>query len=990
MRARRMRGTATDGPVLGRVVAALCAAILLSFAVAAAPASAAGAWSPTGSLNHALEVPQSALLTSGNVLVVGGVTSAGPIFNAEVYNAASGTWSLTAPMVRNRGHATVQPLNDGTVLVAGGYDASPGGFGELSSAEIYDPATGTWTLTTGPMSETRVGGMSQLLPNGKVLVFGGSHGAGPTATAELYDPTTGTWSIAAHMLYSREGAVSALLPGPGGQVLVAGGTGNRFGVGGTTVLSSAEVYDPATDTWSLTSPMSVPRAAAVSAPLPGSSGKVLVAGGYGGGVSHSSAEIYDPLSHTWAPAGSMSTTRDHAMAQVLPNNQVLVAGGHGPAETVRTAELYDPAAGTWSGVASMTAAREGAVAQRLLNGRVLVAGGYVQPLGSPTRTVVASAELFGPAPPTAAILTHPADPTKETSATFTFKGAADSLVGGTLTFMCSLDHATAAACATGVASDAVASTTVGPLADGEHTFSVYAIDATGNPGAPADVTWHIDTHAPTVALTGTPADPTNATGATFAFAGDDSGGAVSSLPLSYQCALDTGPWGACTNPKAYAGLADGTHTFHVRAIDAVGNVGTDASSSWLIDTVPPQITIAWPQEGGRYSLFKSVETSWSCTDDWSGVGTETSTPAGNHRLLPKVAGPGTFTVDCADRAGNTATDSVGYTMETFAQIVLDDHPVAYYRLNESMEAETVVDSSGNGHDGGYKNDTAWEEYGISGDGDSARRFIGDGGYVYVNGIQAPQYTLTLGGWVSFDDADDASVLDHGHDAALYLKDGHLTFRMMGTTITDPATVQAGQWYFVAGTWNRWRMDLWTATGTPGIGNLPKVAATARQPKRPTGTSTFYIGYGENVPWLRGVMDEVFYFAKPLKPQRISELWLADPPARAQRPLARVAIPSRQRADRAVVLGVRAVRSSVTVTVTGRIAVRGRAFTLVPATRFVTKGATAAIRLRIPPQARTAARRALARDARVIARVRVRVRDASGTVSVRTFAVRLTG
>ncbi|MCW2991993.1 MAG: hypothetical protein JWM73_2587, partial [Solirubrobacterales bacterium] len=277
---------------------------------------------------------------------------------------------------------------------------------------------------------------------------------------------------------------------------------------------------------------------------------------------------------------------------------------------------------------------------------------------------------------------------------------------------------------------------------------------------------------------------------------------------------------------------------------------------------------------------KPVGVAWSCSSPL-GIAHQESTPVADGQPLPSTLGSATFTATCEDTAGHVTTKSIHYTMETFGQIITDDNPSAYFRLGEAAGDDWVRDSSGNHHDGEAKNATAWEEFGISGDGDSARRFIGDGGYVYVNGIEAPKTALTLGGWVKFDDTGDADVLDHGYDAGLYLHDGHLSFRMLGTTVTDPATVQADRWYFVAGAWNGGTMKLWTASGLPSGTNLASVAASAPQGKRPSGYSTFYIGYGQDEPWLRGVMDEVFYYPSALAAGHLQELWLADPPARAK-------------------------------------------------------------------------------------------------------------
>src|SRR5439155_6671880 len=113
---------------------------------------------------------------------------------------------------------TATLLPSGKVLVAGGQGSS----GILSSAELYDPATGRWS-STGSFTEYlfRVNHTATLLPNGKVLVAGGNSQSILTENAELYDPATGSWSISGSLNFRRENHTATLLPE--GKVLVAGG-----------------------------------------------------------------------------------------------------------------------------------------------------------------------------------------------------------------------------------------------------------------------------------------------------------------------------------------------------------------------------------------------------------------------------------------------------------------------------------------------------------------------------------------------------------------------------------------------------------------------------------------------------------------------------------------------------------------------------------------------------------------------------------------------
>src|SRR5439155_15308185 len=105
-------------------------------------------------------------------------------------------------------------------------------------------------------------------------------------------------------------------------------------------------------------------------------------------------------------------------------------------------------------------------------------------------------------------------------------------------------------------------------------------DTAGNTGPAASYTWTIDTTAPAApSITANPSDPSNSTAPSFSFTGE--------AGATFQCALDGGAFAACTSPKSYAGLAEGSHTFQVRQTDTAGNTGPAASYTWTIDTTAP-------------------------------------------------------------------------------------------------------------------------------------------------------------------------------------------------------------------------------------------------------------------------------------------------------------------------------------------------------------------------------------------------------------------
>ncbi|WP_224242371.1 Kelch repeat-containing protein [Hyalangium gracile] len=335
-------------------------------------------WIYTGSMTERRSSHTATLLTSGKVLVTGGGRDEDFFLaEAELYDPATGTWSPTDAMSDLRAAHTATLLPDGKVLVTGGANNM---FGELETAELYDPATGTWSPAS-PMGEGRYFHTATLLPDGKVLVAGGIGPSANPEVAELYDPATDTWSQTGAMAEARWAHTATLLPD--GKVLVVGGIGQGY-----VRLATAELYDPATGTWSPAGAMAEARADHTATLLPG--GKLLITGGDGDGfVTLATAELYDLATGTWSAASAMTEPRESHTATLLSDGKVLVAGGFSD-DALATAELYDPATDTWSPTDSMADPRSGHTATLLPNGQVLTAG------GGTTDGWLSTAELYTP------------------------------------------------------------------------------------------------------------------------------------------------------------------------------------------------------------------------------------------------------------------------------------------------------------------------------------------------------------------------------------------------------------------------------------------------------------------------------------------------------------------------------------------------------------------------------------------------------------------
>lgn len=315
-----------------------------------------GTRSPTGSMAAARSGHEATLLQDGRVLVTGGAARGEP--TAEVYDPETGSWNVTAPLPeRTLGH-TATLLADGRVLVAGGF----GDTGETASAALYDPAAGTWTQTA-PMSVERDGHAAALLADGRVLVAGGdsrTQAGEPVVrntSAEIYDPATGTWTVTGSMAVARRDHSATLLPD--GKVLVAGGW---------FPTNVAELYDPVTGAWTTTGSTTTRRHRHSAIAL--DDGRVLVVGGGRTvrGTPVGVAELYDPSTGVWTRTGWFPRDAAPETATLLPDGKVVAVRAPG-------AIVFDPASDRWSATTGIPAALDGFTATALHDGSVLVAGG---------------------------------------------------------------------------------------------------------------------------------------------------------------------------------------------------------------------------------------------------------------------------------------------------------------------------------------------------------------------------------------------------------------------------------------------------------------------------------------------------------------------------------------------------------------------------------------------------------------------------------------
>jgi hypothetical protein len=290
-----------------------------------------GSFTPAGTF--ARQSHTGTLLPSGKVLLAGGEDSTTTV-ESELYDPVTGQFQATGSLVVAREDHTASLLQDGRVLMVGGVRSQGVNWVSLSDAEIYDPVTGTFSLT-GSLNDARYGHTATLLPSGKVLITGGfsTQRLDGLASAELYDPATGVFTRTGSMSVQRFGPVATLLLD--GHVLV---TGDR---------QNPELYDPATGSFALTGNTLVQRLWHTASLL--KDGTVLLVGGYNAApIAEIRSEIYDPVNRIFTAGPNLHFPRVLHTATSLSDGSVAIIGGADSTdgidlEFINSAEIYGKA-----------------------------------------------------------------------------------------------------------------------------------------------------------------------------------------------------------------------------------------------------------------------------------------------------------------------------------------------------------------------------------------------------------------------------------------------------------------------------------------------------------------------------------------------------------------------------------------------------------------------------------------------------------------------
>lgn len=288
--------------------------------------SSAGVFASTTSLNIARSAHNSVLLSNNKVLIIGGTfDGTAQLSSCELYDYTDGSMVFASSMTTARSGFFTSKLQNGDILVCGGWNAAGS---QIASAEVYVSSANIWK-TVGDMNTARGAECADgiLLSNGKVLIVGG-YVAGTTyvSTAELYDPTTETFSYTGSLTYGRYCNTATLLPN--GNVLISGNT------------SFSELYNPINGTFSVTGFIPVPVFMHTATLLP--NGKVLNTGGVSGSTYYTATNLYDVPLGLYFPSIALpgNTKRSHR-ATLLSNGWVLISGGYAGGTTFRrTCDLY--------------------------------------------------------------------------------------------------------------------------------------------------------------------------------------------------------------------------------------------------------------------------------------------------------------------------------------------------------------------------------------------------------------------------------------------------------------------------------------------------------------------------------------------------------------------------------------------------------------------------------------------------------------------------
>ncbi len=625
-----------------------------------ATTGAVTAWNPSPD-NYV----QKVAVSGSNVYVVGQFNNIGgqPRRALAAVDATTGAATAWHPVLTSDDRLFAVAVSADTVYV-GGLMSSAGGE-DRRDAAAFDTTTAAVTdWNPGPNGYVD----TIALAGSQAYVGGAFTGAGdPIGTVSGLAKLSADGNLQTGFSPNPDGSVSALAAS-GGMLYVGGDFASIGGQSGTPNLA---VLDPATGSprdWS-----------------PGTDGAVkalAVAGSnvyVGGEFSHVGGSSRGYVAAVDVDSGSVTSwdpEADSSVYALAVSGSTVYAGG-AFAGIGGSNHAYLAALDTGTGEATTWAPEpDDNVFALALSGSTLYVGGDFGSLGGQTR-------YYAGAVDTGTGAATGWDPEADSSVYALAVSGSTAYVGGDFENIGGAARNYLAA----VDTDTGQATTWDPSGDDDvlavavSGATVYAGGAFGSldqrtTGPYAQLTDpNIDTTPPVTTIDSGPSGPTNDNSPSFTFSATDTGGgpvvrsrsrrvADSSAGLTYECSLDEGDWAACTSPKTFSGLADGSHIFSVRSTDAAGNIDpSPPTRAFTVDTTAPVISVTTPAEGQHVVVGTSVTSVFACADTG---GTGVATCTGPAKVDATAVGPHTFTVNATDNAGNAATKTVNYVVDAVA------------------------------------------------------------------------------------------------------------------------------------------------------------------------------------------------------------------------------------------------------------------------------------------------------------------------------------
>jgi N-acetylneuraminic acid mutarotase len=364
------------------------------------------AWTSAGSPTVVHAMGAIAKLSTGKILVAGGAPPMNPGSNvAELYDPATNTWTTsrsTMAYLRNE-MLSVAYAGGAKVLLMGGESSA------ATTSEIYDAASDTFTTVSSPMPRDIRGATVTLLKDGRIVAFGGAiSGSSLATTPMIFDPGTGVWTnpslSPSSAAWSGRVSHTATQLASGKLYLVGG---QSLGSGGITRFDR-QVYrwDPVTNTLERVADMPSRREkhhayALSSGP---NAGKLFIFGGAIPSLDETSTYpsagsfLYDESTNTWTMGPFMTTQRTYFASSEVTGGRILASGGVAslaiPTITaIDNADLYDPLANVWLSAGKMSGPRGAHLQETLAGGGALIVSGITS-IVEGSFEITASAERF--------------------------------------------------------------------------------------------------------------------------------------------------------------------------------------------------------------------------------------------------------------------------------------------------------------------------------------------------------------------------------------------------------------------------------------------------------------------------------------------------------------------------------------------------------------------------------------------------------------------